>query len=57
MNGAPRHRSDSECQVPGNMDVLDETVRLNPIWKDERNKKVFQIRDNPKEHNTDSDAK
>ena len=50
MNGAQPHRFDSECQVPGNMDVLDERVGLNPIWRDEQNKKVVQIRHNPKEH-------
>jgi hypothetical protein len=56
MNGAPRRRSDSEFQVPGKRDV-DETMGSNHIWKDERNKKVVQIQDSPKEDNTDSDAR
>ena len=54
MNGVQRYRS--EWQIPGKWDV-DETMGRNPIWKDERNKKVVQIRHNPEEHDTDSDAR
>ena len=55
MNQAQRRRS--ECQVPGKWDV-DETLELDPIWKDDRNKKVLvQNRHNPKEYDTDSDAR
>ena len=46
MNRAWRRRS--ECQVPGNYDV-DETMGLDPVWKDGWNKEVVQICINPKE--------
>ena len=57
MHGAQPHQFHSECQVPGNMDVPDERVGLNPIWKDEQNKKVVQMRDIQRNTiYTDSDA-